>query len=68
MDEDGYTVETVPACEMQVIDVVILVLDSVSCFTRDLTSLVCRHANWKVERKRMAREAATEIERMVSGQ
>jgi hypothetical protein len=75
MDEDDdYTVETLPACPMQVIDVAILILDSArrvasvpGSFLGDLTELVCRHANYCVAQKQMHRQAANEIERLVSG-
>lgn len=73
MDEDDYTIEPVPACPTQGIDVVILVLDSVrgfssvvTSFWEDVTRMAMAHANFKVEKKRFAREAGLEIERLVS--
>ena len=67
MDDDDYTIETLPACEMQVIDVVIVVLDTARRFLADMTELVCSHANFKVQQKRMIREASAEIESIIQG-
>lgn len=75
MDEDEYdNFEPLPATQMQGIDVLILVLDCAGSVARvpgrfftDLTELVCRHANWRVARKRMENEARMEIEMLVNG-
>lgn len=74
MDEDSDNYEPLPATQLQGIDVAILVLDSVgalarvhSAFWTDVTELVCRHANWRVAKRRMENEARMEIEMLVKG-
>lgn len=74
MHEDDYIIETLPATPMQVIDVGILVLDAITQVARipartlgELTDMLCRHANYKVEQRRFAREATAAIESFVSG-
>lgn len=73
MTEEADTDYSVPACELRPINLAILVLDAVADVARvpgrlfgDLSELVMLHANWQVQRRRFAREAAEEIERMVS--
>lgn len=74
MDEDDYTIETLPACPMQVIDGVILVLDFTTNMVRaglgfwsGLTELVMGHANYQVAQREFARTVGEEIERLVTG-
>lgn len=69
MDEDDdYTVETLPGVQMQVIDVVILAMDSFGDFVRGCTTMLMQHSNWTRNRKLFAQSAALDIERMVSGE
>lgn len=75
MDEDDEQYEPLPATPMQGLDLVILATDSITDlfrvggrFFNGLTELSCRHANYRVERRRFASEVGLEIERMVSGE
>lgn len=66
MDEDWeIDGETAAACAMQPIDVAILVLDHSQQFLSGLCRLLCEHANWKVQRKRVEIEMRESIERIV---
>lgn len=75
VEDDEYTSEPLPATPMQGLDLVILATDLMGALFRvggafwsDTTEMLCRHANYKIERKRFAREAGMEIERLVSGE
>lgn len=74
MDEDDYDAEPLPGTRMQGLDVVILVLEAVGGVSRvaagfwsNLTTVVCQHANWKIERRQFSERAALEIESLING-
>lgn len=65
---DDEQVVTMPSNKLRVIDVAILVLDTVSVFVERFTELLCSHANYKVDRRQMESEARADIERIVGGE
>lgn len=74
MDEnDEYTIEALPANKLQAIDLVVLVLEyarrlfaATETLFEDLATVVCEHANYRVEREEVADAMRRDIERIVS--
>lgn len=71
MDDDEITVPPLRAIKFKPIDVAIVIADGISTLfgviesvTDDITRILCSHANWKVERERVALEMRESIERI----
>jgi hypothetical protein len=55
------------SCPLRGIDLVILVVSSIADFFGTLGTLLCHHANHKVDQRTMEREARESIERITGG-
>lgn len=69
MDEDDeFGPVPIPPRRFRMLDVVILVLDTISSFVDDFNRQLMSHANWKLERKQFEEAARADIEAIVSGE